>query len=290
MKKETLTIRFLYGTAVGRILLKLLIRPLFSKAAGIYLNSRISGWMVPLFIRKYNIDMHGYEPAVYHSFNDFFTRKRQPEPFAHTQGHLISPCDGYLSIYTVSQTQTYRIKNVEYRLDTLLQNQKLAEQFSGGVCLIFRLTLQDYHRYCYICGGREINPKMIPGRLHCVRPAAYTSRPVFVENSREYSEIQSPVFGTVVQMEIGALLVGRIHNYRREGQAVQGMEKGYFAFGGSTILVLIQKDRLQANPSVTECMKQGVEIKVHMGESIGVLSEKGEKTEYEQRTCTDCGG
>lgn len=142
-------------------------------------------------------------------------------------------------------------------------------------------TPQDYHRYCYICGGTEMNAKMIPGKLHCVRPAAYTSRPVFVENSREYSEIQSPAFGTVVQMEIGALLVGKIHNYRREGQAVQGMEKGYFAFGGSTILALVQKGRLRIDPSLMGNMGQGAETKVRMGETIGILPEKGEKTAYE---------
>lgn len=288
MKKETLTIRFLYGTAAGRMVLKLLTRPVISKAAGIYLNSRISGWMIPLFIKKHGIDMHGYEQADYRSFNDFFTRKRQAEPPDPGPGHFISPCDGYLSVYPVSQTRAYKIKNVEYRLDTLLQDPKLAERFSGGVCLIFRLTPQDYHRYCYICGGMERNPKMIPGKLHCVRPAAYTSRPVFVENSREYSEIQSPVFGTVIQMEIGALLVGRIHNYRREGQAVRGKEKGYFAFGGSTILALVQKGRLEIAPSVMARMRQGLETKVRMGEVIGIPPEKGEKTAYEQRTYTDC--
>ena len=51
-KKETLTIRFLYKTIPGRIILKLLTKPFLSKAAGRFLNSRLSRWLVPLFIKN----------------------------------------------------------------------------------------------------------------------------------------------------------------------------------------------------------------------------------------------
>lgn len=85
--------------------------------------------------------------------------------------------------------------------------------------------------------------EVIDGCLHCVRPAAYSSVPVFVENSREYIVLSTPAFGTVVQMEVGALLVGKIHNFRSNRRVFQGQEKGYFEFGGSTILVLVKKNR-----------------------------------------------
>ena len=269
MKKETLMIRFLYGTMTGRAILSLLVRPIVSRKIGKFLDSKFSRWMVPLFIRKHHIDMKDYEDRVYVSFNDFFTRKRCTERIDITPKHLVSPCDGYLSVYPVEEDLTYRIKHVEYSLERLVNSRDLAEQYAGGTCLIFRLTPQDYHRYCYVCDGITIESGAIGGRLHCVRPAAYTSVPVFVENSREYMVLSTPAFGMVVQMEVGALLVGKIHNLQSSSRVFQGQEKGYFEFGGSTILVLVKKDRLALSEDVAQQTRNGEEMKICLGETVG---------------------
>jgi phosphatidylserine decarboxylase len=270
MKKETLMIRFLYGTTPGRAILRLLVRPTVSRKVGKFLDSRFSRCLVPLFIKKHHIDMKDYEDRLYVSFNDFFTRKRCVERIDITPKHLISPCDGYLSVYPVEENLTYRIKHVEYSLERLVNSRDLAEQFAGGTCLIFRLTPQDYHRYCYVCDGIRTESGAIGGCLHCVRPAAYTSVPVFVENSREYIVLSTPAFGTVVQMEVGALLVGKIHNLRSNSRIFQGQEKGYFEFGGSTILVLVKKDRLELSEDVAKQTGNGKEMKICLGETVGV--------------------
>lgn len=249
--------------------MKIFTRPVFSKCAGVFLNSRLSSQLVPLFIWRHHLDMCEYEDRKYRSFNDFFTRKRYTNQIDITLGHMISPGDGYLSVYPVDGKRVYHIKQMEYRLDQLLKSQDLAEQFSGGICLILRLTPQDYHRYCYVCSGTKQDFRVIPGRLHCVRPIACTSVPVFAENSREYTVISSPQFGKVVQMEIGALLVGKIRNYRRENSIWQGMEKGYFEFGGSTILVLIQKGRVSIERRIMVNARKGIETRVRMGEMLG---------------------
>ena len=272
MKKETVTIRILYGTIIGRAVLKILSRPFLSRCVGAFLNSGLSRWMVPLFIKKHHIDMDGYEKKKYISFNDFFTRRRRADCTDITPDHLISPCDGYLSVYPVDEKQTWRIKHVEYNLEKLLGSRELADHFSGGTCMIFRLTPQNYHRYCYVCSGERGVSKAIRGRLHCVRPAAYTSCPVFMENSREYTEIHTQRFGDMIQMEIGALLVGKIHNHYRKGKIIhQGMEKGYFEFGGSTIVVLVQEGRVNVNRQIMQNMKRGAETKIRLGEMVGEL-------------------
>lgn len=278
MKKETWVIRFLYGTVTGRFLLKILVCPSFSKNVGKFLDSRLSGWMVPLFVKGNRIDMRQYEKKTYRSFNDFFTRKRCVERIDLSPEYLISPCDGYLSVYPVRENQTYRIKHVEYDLGELLKDETLAEQFSGGLCMIFRLTPRDYHRYCYICSGSLEEAKSIPGKLHCVRPIACTSVPVFVENSREYTRLHSPRLGTVIQMEIGALLVGKIRNDPYQGYVLQGMEKGCFAFGGSTVMVLVQKGKVHIEPHILQNTEQGIETKVEKGEKICTIQKLiGEK-------------
>lgn len=284
MKKETLSIRFLYQTAIGRGILKLLTKPFFSDTAGKFLDSRFSQWLVPLFIQKHGIDMNGFEGRKFCSFNDFFTRKRAPGQIDITPGHLISPCDGYLSVYPISQDQVYHIKHTKYHLQDLLKSQALAHKFSGGTCLIFRLTPQNYHRYCYVCDGTKMESKAIPGKLHCVRPTAYASFPVFTENSREYTRIRTQQFGDIIQMEIGALLVGKITNHPQKGTVFQGMEKGYFEFGGSTILLLIQKDRLTMDHRFLPYIKKGLEAEVRLGEKIGILKQKIDDRDMQNTT------
>ena len=59
--------------------------------------------------------------------------------------------------------------------------------------------------------------------MHCVRPIAMEKYPVYVQNTREYTLIDTENFGQVVQMEIGALLVGK---YRTAGiRAMCGVEQ-----------------------------------------------------------------
>lgn len=273
MKKETWIIRFLYRTVIGRFFLKTLVCPLISKNVGRFLDSRLSAWLIPLFVKQNRIDMRHYEEKTYVSFNDFFMRKRSMERLDISPENLVSPCDGYLSVYPIRENRTYRIKHVEYRLGDLLKDEALAGQFSGGLCMIFRLTPQDYHRYCYICNGSLGGTKTIPGKLHCVRPIAYASVPVFVENSREYTRLYSPRLGTVIQMEVGALLVGKIRNYSHQGYVLQGMEKGCFAFGGSTIIILTQKGKVHMKGNILQATKRGIETKVEKGEQIGMVQQ-----------------
>lgn len=270
MKKDTLFIRFLYHTIPGRLILRILVRPQLSRKAGVFLNSGYSRWLIPLFVKKNGISLKGYEEK-FGSFNVFFTRRRSVEQIDITPKHLISPCDGLLSVYPVGKDRIYRIKHVAYELERLLENKKLAQHFSGGWCLIFRLTPSHYHRYCYICSGVRKESKRINGKLHCVRPAAYTSVPVFVENSREYVKLESDILGTLVQMEVGALLVGKIHNHPAGLKVMRGQEKGYFEFGGSTIIVLLEKERVKIKKEIMEHSRRMEETEVRMGEKIGEI-------------------
>ena len=68
-------LKFLYKNKLGRMLLKLLIRPWVSNVSGVVLNSSCSRILIPLFIKKYKIDIEEYEDCTYSSYNDFFTRK-----------------------------------------------------------------------------------------------------------------------------------------------------------------------------------------------------------------------
>lgn len=270
---DTLILRFLYNTVLGRMILSLLVRPNFSKLAGVYLSSGASKWLVPYYIQKHNVDMSDIEMSSkgFSSFNDFFTRKRKYEAFKIEDDCLISPCDGLLTIKRIKKDTILDIKNSKYSLEDLLKDKKLAEKFNDGNALIFRLTPKDYHRYCYATQSKIIHIRKIKGKLNCVRPIALRQIPVFAQNSREYQLLKTKKLGNIIQMEIGALLVGKINNYRcvlENDYIPAGEEKGYFEFGGSTIIILLQKDKAYFSKRLYERQDANGEVKVHLGEVI----------------------
>ena len=73
-------------------------------------------------------------------------------------------------------------------------------------------------------------------------------------------------------MEVGALLVGKIVNHPVEKQVRRGMEKGYFQFGGSTIIILVKEGQLQVDADILENSRQNYETIVKYGEIIGIAA------------------
>lgn len=275
--KDSLMLRFLYRTLPGRLILKLLIQPEFSQMAERFLSSSASRWLVLYYVRRYHICMDNIEvPAGgFPSFNAFFTRKKKLESGDMTYGHLVSPCDGLLSVIKIMNSTVFDIKHTEFTLEDLLRDKELANRFQDGVLLIFRLTPQHYHRYGYAVDGKVLRARKVRGKLHCVRPIALRTVPVFAQNNREYEVISAGKFGIVIQMEVGALLVGKINNYRGKTdkpRVCAGDEKGYFAFGGSTIVVVLQKDSIVLNKALYDRQISNGEIPVRKGEFIASVS------------------
>ena len=114
----------------------------------------------------------------------------------------------------------------------------------------------------------------IPGVFHTVNPVANDVFPVYKENTREYSLLRTENFGTVLQMEVGALLVGKIENHRQGRVFRRGQEKGAFAFGGSTILLMTQKGRVYPDQDLLEYSRRGIEVSVRQGEAVGRAHDK----------------
>ena len=268
-------LEWMYGTAFGRLLVKIMIRPGVSRAAGWLLDRRISALAVKPFIRANHICMDDFEQRKFRSFNDFFTRRVLPgrRPVDTEPTHLIAPCDSKLSVYEILPDSRFRVKGTQYTLEGLLQSKPLAEQFLGGTLLLFRLTVDDYHRYAYIDSGFAGESTRIPGVFHTVNPAAASRYPIYRENTREYSLLESERFGTVLQMEVGAAMVGRIVNDPGSRQVRRGEEKGRFEFGGSTVIVLLQKGRAIPDADLVRNTAEDAETVVHLGERIGIAAE-----------------
>ncbi|MDD5898262.1 MAG: phosphatidylserine decarboxylase [Clostridia bacterium] len=261
----------LYGNAFGRAVLRVLISPVVSKAAGCFLSSRLSVGLIHPFVRKNGIDLTQFEPARFRSYNEFFSRKIRAglRPIDREPSHLIAPCDSKLTVLPITPESRFLLKNTLYTLPDLLKNKALAASYAGGYAMIFRLTVDDYHRYCYVDDGEKEGNVRIPGVLHTVNPIANDVYPIYKENAREYSVLHSRHFGKVLMMEVGALLVGKIVNHHGAVRVCRGQEKGYFEFGGSTVVLLLEKDKAVIDGDLLENSRRNIETVVRMGEKIG---------------------
>ena len=262
---------FLYNTVTGRIILKLVAaRPYFSKIRAVYMKSPASKKDIIPFIKKYNIDMTYYNEN-YKCFNDFFIRKRTIKNTS-SQNELVAIADSKLSVYRIDENLRLNIKHSVYTLNEILKTEQDLKQFENGYCLVFRLSVSDYHRYCFIDSGRYLRRYRIRGLLHTVRPISSRYK-VFVRNQREVSVLETETLGKVITVEVGALLVGCIKN-RPISEFSKLDEKGYFEYGGSTIIVLI-KDKIKIDGDILENSKNNIETKVVIGERIGEIIDCG---------------
>jgi len=261
----------LYGSAAGRMLLKPLVSPVISRAAGWFLSTRLSKIFIKPFIKSNHIDMSQFEEGPFRSYNEFFSRKIRPgaRPMCMEPDALIAPCDSKLTALPITGASVFTLKHTPYTVESLLRSPELAGKYQGGCALIFRLTVDDYHRYCYISDGRKEDNVRIPGVLHTVNPIANDYFPIYKENAREYSLLHTESFGDVLTMEVGALLVGRIVNHHQAASVRRGQEKGYFQFGGSTVILLLEKDAAVIDPDILANTREGLETVVRMGERIG---------------------
>ena len=262
----------LYGCAAGRLLLKPLTAPWLSKLAGRFLSTGASRVFIKPFIRRNGIDMSQFEPAAYESYNEFFSRRiREGARTVDMEPrHLISPADSKLTALPVTEHGRFTLKHTEYTVGSLLKNPALATEYVGGWALIFRLTVDDYHRYCYAFDGEKGENVAIPGKLHTVNPIANDFFPIYKENAREYTLLRTREFGEVIAMEVGALLVGKIVNHQGKAAVKRGQEKGYFQFGGSTVVLLLKKDTAVIDSDILENSQNGIETLVKFGEKIGI--------------------
>ena len=263
---------FLYDTAAGRILLRPLISRPVSVLCGRLLDTGFPKVLIDPFVRRNAIETEEYDLSEIRCFNDFFCRplKDGRRSVSQDPEALIAPCDGLLTAVPIREGVVLPIKQSRYSVGELLKDEALAGEWEGGVCLVFRLCVHHYHRYCYFDGGKKSRDRFIPGVLHTVRPVALHGTPVFAENCREYTVLDSEGFGKAIQMEVGALLVGKIVNdHPEEGTVCRGAEKGHFAYGGSTILVLLKEGAAELRQDIADASAKGIETPVKLGEEIG---------------------
>lgn len=268
MKTTQNSVQFLYGTVPGRLCLKVIMKLRLDRLAARFLWSPLSKPLIRWYIKRNGITVTKVEKDTYRSFRDLFVRTRDNIPIDITPEHLISPCDGWLSAFKISEYSQFSIKNSYYRIRDFLQDESLEQNYQDGICLVFRLSASDYHHYCYIDDGFQGKNHHIPGVLHSVQPIAAEKYPIYVLNKRCWCLLTTEHFGPVVQCEIGALVIGGIYNERENTRFCKGTEKGHFELSGSTIVLLFEPGQIQLKHDLLEKLAMHEEVRVTQGQWI----------------------
>lgn len=269
-------LHFLYHTRRGRMLTGTVLKKRFISAAyGRYMKTKASLKKIPGFIKHYQIDLAEIKRPLHSfvSFNDFFIRELKPQarPMDTDPQHLISPADARLLAFKIDESLQLPVKGFWYNLEQLVDDKQLAADYTGGWCLIYRLAPSDYHRYHYIDDGYQEKVTVINGPLHSVNPIALRSVDhILATNYRELTVMHTANFGDVVHIEVGALFVGKVvQRYNGAHKFKRGEEKGWFEFGGSTVIQLFKADTIRPDSDILEYSGKGIETLVKLNERVG---------------------
>lgn len=248
----------------------------FSKLYGWWQSTPWSAAQIAPFIKKYHVNTNEFLDPVdgFTCFNDFFIRKLKPEarPIAGDSDVAIAPADGrYRFISNIAEAGDFTIKGEAFSLATLLDDPELAERYANGSMILARLCPSDYHRFHFPTLSLPMHTRFINGYLYSVNPLSIKkSLQRFCENKRVISELRTEHFGTVQYIEIGATSVGSIVQTSTSHMLQpKGGEKGYFAFGGSALVLLFEQDQIAFSEDLVRLSREGVEIKCLMGQAIG---------------------
>ncbi|GAA5866341.1 hypothetical protein JCM1840_004090 [Sporobolomyces johnsonii] len=237
------------------------------------------------FIRFHSLNLEEMlDPlSSFKTFNEFFYRKLKPEarPLADPDDPrtLVSPADCRAMFFeTIDDATSIWIKGREFTIGRMLGDhyKDKAKDYEGGSLAIFRLAPQDYHRYHSPVDGTMGYQDYIKGAMYTVNTMAIRSPlSIYTENVRLVSQIDSPVFGETMHVWVGAMMVASIKMTKQENEEVKrGDELGYFAFGGSTIVVLFKPGTVVFDPDLLENSRHAVETLIRVKTRIGRALEK----------------
>lgn len=275
-------INFLYRTTPGQTFGGLFTNKYFSGLYGSFQDMSFSHRKVRPFIDKFNIPISDYEPGTrlssdvkdsYKNFNEFFIRKFKlgKRSFVSTVHQMPAFAEArYVGFEAVDEKKHYPVKGQYLHAKDLIANEQVAKIFEGGPLLIARLCPVDYHRYHYPDSGKVLDHFRVPGAYDSVNPLAIKFKnQIFIKNERHVSILQTENFGRLAYIEVGAICVGKIvqsHNWNRP--FLRGEEKGYFLFGGSTVILLGEKGAWRPSADILANTSKEIETYLHLGQEV----------------------
>lgn len=279
-------IKFLYCSTAGQKIGNAFTNKYFSKVYGAFQDLPSSHYKVRPFIEKFNINIQDYEAGTrpsldprdsYRTFNEFFIRKFKlgKRSFVSDPRRMPAFAEArYVGFDAVDEKSVYPVKGNYLLAKDLVGNDQVAKIFEGGPLLIARLCPVDYHRYHYPDSGKVLDNFRVPGIYDSVNPLALKFKnQIFIKNERHVSILETQNFGRLAYIEVGAICVGKIvQSHRWNKPFMRGEEKGYFLFGGSTVVLLGEKGAWKPSADITANTAKGFETYLHLGTEVAVKS------------------
>lgn len=262
-------LRFAYATLLGRTLWPVLFG---SKTISAILGRRYDSPKSKKDIAKLaaipgcRADEAEKPISEYTSFNDFFTRRLKPGARPVGDG-FVSPADGRLRLYLGADADTpFPLKGATRSLRDVFDKDAPAGLYDIAV---FRLAPVDYHRFHFPCNCTSVGAlRIVPGEYHSVNPIALLRRPdVYADNERQILKCNA-AFGDFWLVDVGAFGVGTIVQTFAGDTHAKGDEKGYFKFGGSTVILVAAAGAVKFDEDIVRNSANGLETRVLCGERI----------------------
>lgn len=275
-------IEWLYESNSGKGLSHFICKAPISKFYGALQDLPLSKQKVEPFIKKFNIQMSDYLPeegrderSPYSTFNQFFIRRFRPgkRPFVESPSEMAAFSEArYYGYESVLDDESVPVKGHNLKPKALIANEKWEKTFEDGPLLLARLCPVDYHRYHYPDNGKILDDYRVSGMYHSVNPLALKAKgDILITNERHVTILETENFGKLAYIEVGAICVGKIIQSRPldKGSAFsRGEEKGYFLFGGSTVIVVGEKGKWKPSEDILSNTKKGLETYLHLGMTV----------------------
>lgn len=275
-------IEWLYKAETGKALSTLICKAPLSQAYGALQDSPLSQRKIAPFIKNFHINMDDFLPeegrseaSPYANFNQFFIRRFRPgkRPFVREPSEMAAFAEArYYGYDSIHDNESVPVKGVHLSPQALLESKKWENVFKDGPLLLARLCPVDYHRFHFPDDGEIVDDYRIKGLFHSVNPLALKAKEnILITNERHVTVIDTVNFGKLAYIEVGAICVGKIiqsrpliagRNFHR------GEEKGYFLFGGSTVIVIGEKGKWRPSQDILANTKNAMETYVHLGTTV----------------------
>jgi phosphatidylserine decarboxylase len=221
---------------------------------------------------EYKVDDYIGGPSGWLTYNQFLARQLKPgkRPIADrcNDNVVVSPTDSeFKGCWDIVDDSTIKVKGTTYKIDDLLDGSLYRNEFKNGVFTHSFLSITDYHRFHMPVGGIIREVKKIPastwinearkedGSLENVDDVGFQ-----FQHTRAHIVIES-ILGLVVVMPVGMGHISSVVITVEEGvRLVKGDEFGYFAFGGSDIIMMFQNQQVEFIAKTGNHYLQGQEI------------------------------
>ncbi len=274
-------VHWMYETFSGKIFSNIAAKAPLSVLYGFAQDLPMSKNKIPDFVKNYNIDLDDYLPEEgrseedpYSTFNQFFIRrfKEGKRDFVSDKNILPAFSEArYFGYESISDDKEIPVKGKFLNAKELLQKEEWISTFHDGPLLLARLCPVDYHRYHYPDNGKVLDYFKVGGLYHSVNPIALKAKSdIFSTNIREVTIIETENFGKLAYVEVGATMVGRMVQSTDLVTCIRGQEKGYFLFGGSTVIVIGEKGKWKPSADIIANTNNKMETYLHLGTEVGI--------------------